>query len=125
MTNVHVKFNFSFFFNLQIKQLPPLKPRKRPRDRVDELLHQIRGRSSVRAAPCSKNPVVPLHTDNKPLSTQMFLFLFVCTDGSEDPDEQKEVLLLLKDMRTKYRTIHRNGLERAADAESAAPASSV
>ncbi|XP_024921637.1 X-ray radiation resistance-associated protein 1 [Cynoglossus semilaevis] len=80
------------------QQLPPLKPRKRPRDRVDELLHQIRGRSSVRAAPCN---------------------------GSEDPEEQKEVLLLLKDMRTKYRTIHRNGLERAADAESAAPASSV
>lgn len=125
MTNVHVKFNFSFFFfNLQIKQLPPLKPRKRPRDRVDELLHQIRGRSSVRAAPCSKNPVVPLHTDNKPYQLRCFCF-YLCTDGSEDPDEQKEVLLLLKDMRTKYRTIHRTSLERAADAESAAPASSV
>ncbi|XP_058483934.1 X-ray radiation resistance-associated protein 1 isoform X2 [Solea solea] len=75
----------------RIKALPPLRPTKQPAERVEELLNHIKESTARREVT---------------LSSAM--------DGSgADAREHKEVLSLLRDMKTKYEVVYRKTVEQA------------
>ncbi|XP_034462425.1 X-ray radiation resistance-associated protein 1 isoform X3 [Hippoglossus hippoglossus] len=80
----------------RIKDLPPLKPAKQPAERVDEMLKEIRESTTIRE-----------------------LALSNAIDGTRvNKQEHKEVLSLLRDMKTKYKMLHKKSIEQLASVES-------
>nr|XP_019941635.1 PREDICTED: X-ray radiation resistance-associated protein 1 [Paralichthys olivaceus] len=80
----------------KIKDLPPLKPAKQPAERVEDMLKEIRESTTIREFALSE----AIH------STRV------------NRQEQKEVLSLLRDMKTKYKMLHKKSIEQVASVES-------
>ncbi|CAB1413747.1 unnamed protein product [Pleuronectes platessa] len=80
----------------KIKDLPPLRLAKQPAERVDEMLKQIRESTTIRELALSD----ALH------GTRV------------NKQEHKEVLSLLRDMKTKYKMLHKKSIEQLASVES-------
>ncbi|KAM7374265.1 hypothetical protein PAMP_006933 [Pampus punctatissimus] len=80
----------------KIKKLPPLKPIKQPSERVDEMVKEIKESTTIREA--SLSGVIHSTYVNK--------------------QEHKEALLLLRDIKTKYKMVHEKTMEQAASIES-------
>ncbi|XP_076606914.1 X-ray radiation resistance-associated protein 1 isoform X2 [Chaetodon auriga] len=76
----------------KIKELPPLKPMKRPAERVEEMIKEIKGSTTIRQVPLSSA---------------------LCGTGVN----KQEALSLLRDMKTKYKMVHKKTMEQAASIE--------
>ncbi|XP_071317002.1 X-ray radiation resistance-associated protein 1 isoform X2 [Trachinotus anak] len=79
----------------RIKELPPLKPLKQPTERVDEMIKEIKGSVTIREVALSS----AVH------------------GTGVNKQEYKEALLLLRDMKTKYKMVHKKTMEQAAGIE--------
>ncbi|XP_028322224.1 X-ray radiation resistance-associated protein 1 isoform X2 [Gouania willdenowi] len=79
----------------RIKDLPPLKRIKHPTERLDEMIEVIRGSRTV--------TVAALDT--------------VLHSSSTDREGRKEATLLLRDVKTKYKKLHENVIERTAGSD--------
>ncbi|XP_070700143.1 X-ray radiation resistance-associated protein 1 [Pempheris klunzingeri] len=77
----------------KIKELPPVKPTK-PTERVDEMIREIKERTTMREVA---------------LSSAMH---------STDKQDYKEALSLLRDMKTKYKMVHKKTMEQVAGEQS-------
>ncbi|XP_047463264.1 X-ray radiation resistance-associated protein 1 [Mugil cephalus] len=80
----------------KIKELPPLKPIKQLAERVDEMIKEMKESTTIKVVALGS----AIH------STPM------------KKDEYKEALLLLKDMRAKYKMLHKQTMEQEASIES-------
>ncbi|XP_044078939.1 X-ray radiation resistance-associated protein 1 isoform X2 [Siniperca chuatsi] len=80
----------------RIKELPPLKPMKQPLERVDEMIKEIKESTAIREVSLSS----AMHSTG--VSRQ----------------EYTEALSLLRDMKTKYKMVHKKTMEQAAGIES-------
>ncbi|CAK6953766.1 X-ray radiation resistance-associated protein 1 [Scomber scombrus] len=80
----------------RVKELPAQRTIKQPTERVDEMIKEIKGSKTIKEA--SLNIVIHGTSVNK--------------------QEQKEGLLLLKDMKTKYKMVHERTMEQVARIES-------
>ncbi|XP_022618418.1 X-ray radiation resistance-associated protein 1 [Seriola dumerili] len=80
----------------RIKELPPLKPVKQPTERVDEMIKEIKGSTTIREVALSS----AIH------------------GAGVNKQEYKEALSLLRDMKTKYKMVHKKTMEQAASIES-------
>ncbi|KAI3373603.1 hypothetical protein L3Q82_022197 [Scortum barcoo] len=76
----------------RIKNLPPLKPTKQPTERVDEMIKAIKQSTAIREFP---------------LSSAM-------QSTGANKQEHKEALSLLRDMKTKYKMVHKKTMEQEA-----------
>ncbi|XP_070839329.1 X-ray radiation resistance-associated protein 1 [Chaetodon trifascialis] len=77
----------------KIKELPPLTPVKRPAERVEEMIKEIKESTTIRQVPLSS----ALHSTGV---------------------SKQEALSLLRDMKTKYKMVHKKTMEQAASIES-------
>ncbi|XP_051257232.1 X-ray radiation resistance-associated protein 1 isoform X1 [Dicentrarchus labrax] len=77
----------------KIKQLPPLKPIKQPTERVDEMIKEIKESTTIKAVPLSS----AIHDTGV---------------------NKREALSLLRDMKTKYKMVHKKTMEQATSIES-------
>ncbi|XP_037604365.1 X-ray radiation resistance-associated protein 1 [Sebastes umbrosus] len=78
------------------RELPPLKPMKQPTDRVDEMIKEMKERTTISKVPLSN----AIHGTG--VSKQ----------------EHKEALSLLRDMETRHKMVHKRTMEQAASIES-------
>ncbi|XP_026184966.1 X-ray radiation resistance-associated protein 1 [Mastacembelus armatus] len=76
----------------RIKELPPLKPIKQRTERVDEIVKEIKKSTTIREVALSS----AIH------------------GTGVNKQEYKEALLLLKDMKTKYKMVHKKTMEQEA-----------
>ncbi|XP_029375825.1 X-ray radiation resistance-associated protein 1-like isoform X2 [Echeneis naucrates] len=81
----------------RIQELPPLKPIQRPPERVDELIKQMRKSITIRRVSLSSA-----------LSS---------TGGKRE--DYKEAVSLLRDLKNKYKMVHKKTMEHLASLESA------
>ncbi|XP_041808511.1 X-ray radiation resistance-associated protein 1 isoform X2 [Chelmon rostratus] len=77
----------------KIKELPPFKPTKQPAERVEEMIKEIKESTTIRRVPLSS----AVHSAGV---------------------NNQEALSLLRDMKTKYKMIHKKTMEQAASIES-------
>ncbi|XP_044226953.1 X-ray radiation resistance-associated protein 1 isoform X2 [Thunnus albacares] len=80
----------------RVKKLPPWKPIKQPTERVNEMIKEIKESTTIREASLSG----AIH------------------GARVNKQEHKEALLLLRDMKTKYKMVHKKTMEQAASIES-------
>ncbi|XP_031175907.1 X-ray radiation resistance-associated protein 1 isoform X2 [Sander lucioperca] len=80
----------------RIKELPPLKPIKKPTARVDEMIKEIKEHTTIREVPLSS----------------------AIQGTGVSKQEHKEALSLLRDMKTKHKMVHKKTMEQAASIES-------
>ncbi|GAA6232269.1 X-ray radiation resistance-associated protein 1 [Lates japonicus] len=80
----------------RIKELPPLKPMKQPIERVDEMIKEIKGSTKIR---------------------EVALSGAIHNTGVNNQD-YKEALSLLRDMKTKYKMVHKKTMEQVASDDS-------
>ncbi|XP_040907987.1 X-ray radiation resistance-associated protein 1 [Toxotes jaculatrix] len=80
----------------RIKELPALKPIKQPSERVDEMIKELRESTTTREVALSS----ALH------------------GAGVNEQEYKEALSLLRDMKMKYKMVHKKTMEQAASLES-------
>ncbi|XP_069002626.1 X-ray radiation resistance-associated protein 1 isoform X1 [Embiotoca jacksoni] len=76
----------------RIKKLPPLKPIKQPAERVDEMMKVMKENTTIKTVP---------------------LAVVLCGAGV-NKEEYKEALSLLRELKTKYKRVHKKTMERAA-----------
>ncbi|CAJ1064059.1 X-ray radiation resistance-associated protein 1 [Xyrichtys novacula] len=76
----------------RIKKLPPVKLTKRPTEKLDELIKAIKESSSIRQVPLSS-------AINSPSLTKQ---------------DHKEIQSLLRDMKTKYKMVHKKAMDQIA-----------
>ncbi|KAM7397917.1 hypothetical protein PAMA_005994 [Pampus argenteus] len=80
----------------KLKKLPPLKPTKQPGERVDEMVKEIKESTTIRGASLSS----------------------VIHGAYVNKQEHKDALLLLRDIKAKYKMVHEKTMEQAASMES-------
>ncbi|XP_070774133.1 X-ray radiation resistance-associated protein 1 [Enoplosus armatus] len=80
----------------RIKELPPLKPMKQPAERVDEMIREIKESTTLKEVPLSS----AIH------------------GTGVNKQEYTEALSLLRDMKSKYKMVHKKTMEQAAGTES-------
>ncbi|KAM9332545.1 X-ray radiation resistance-associated protein 1 [Pholidichthys leucotaenia] len=76
----------------RIKELPPVKPVKRQKERVDEMIQEIKASTAIKVV--TLGSAIDSKGDNK--------------------GEHKEALSLLRDMKKKYKMVHMKTMEEAA-----------
>ncbi|XP_029304202.1 X-ray radiation resistance-associated protein 1 isoform X2 [Cottoperca gobio] len=79
-----------------IKELPPWKPVKQPTERVDKMIKEIKESTTIREVSLSS----------------------AVQGTGVNKQEHKEALLLLRDMKTKHKMVHKKTMEQAASMES-------